>query len=309
MRYAKRSWRMLIVLSISQCLVFGLDVKSSSSISSSSEQPTIEKPFETQMLYLTNQYRVHNGLARLVLDETLTKLAREHSQEMALQGFISHDLPSGSLNSRMARAGYFHEAARENVAVSGSISWAHSALLKSPMHKKNIVAADINKIGIGIVRAPDPCSRKLYITEIFATPHPVHPVEAIQEELFARINNLRQNGAGALTADPMLERLALSSLNSLPYPYDKETLQSLLASSAQTLQNSGRSELSRVTIHVQLVRDPLLLQLPAQPGGQEASAYGSAIRKVLDSANQPAFMVITLIGFSNRPAMNVMALR
>jgi len=255
------------------------------------------------MLELTNQYRIQNGLEELVWDDTLAEIAREHSREMALQGFISHDLSSGNVSARMIRTGYFHVSARENVARACNITWAHKALLMSLMHKKNITAVDVSRIGIGIIRAPEPYSRMLYITEVFANPRLVHPANAIREELLSRINNLRQTGAGALASDPMLEQLASSSLNSLAYPYERQELRELEASSTQKLLEKSRTELSRVEVIVQLVHDPASLNIPVQTSNRNAAVYGSAIRKVMDSTNQPAFLVMMLVGFTHQSVL------
>jgi uncharacterized protein YkwD len=294
---------------MSECLMPRLYSQSECASPAFSGQFIVEKPFETQMMELTNHYRIGKELENLAWDESLAELARAHSREMALQGFISHDLPSGTVGDRMVRAGYFHETARENVARSGSISWAYEALIKSPMHEKNISADDVTMIGIGIVRAPAPYDRMLYITEIFATPRPVHETEAVHAELLVRINKLRQKGAGALASDPELEQLASDSLSTLAYPYERQELRDLLTVSRQKLQEEGRTDLSQVGMIMQLVRDPMHLKIPEPASEKTAAVYGSAIRKVLDETNQPAFLVMTLVGFTNQPALTMIASR
>ena len=282
MANARRIWLLLLLLGISGCFIPRIHAQSECANPPSSEQLIAEKPFETKMLELTNQYRMQKGLEDFTWDESLAEIARAHSREMALQGFISHDLPSGNVSVRMVRTGYFHDSARENVARSSSISWAHQALLRSPMHEKNIAAVDVSRIGLGIVRAPEPYSRMLYITEVFANPRLVQPANAIREELLSRINNLRQTGAGALASDPMLDELASSSLNSLAFPYERQQLRSLLAASTQKLQEDGRTDLSRIDAIVQLVHDPLRLNIstPNRPGrcrGQFARCWTARI--------------------------------
>jgi hypothetical protein len=294
---------------MSECFLPELFSQSDSTGIKDTKQLIVEKTFEVQMLEMVNQYRTQNRLQELVLDEDLARIAREHSNEMAMQGFISHDHPSGNVSSRMIHAGYFHDTARENIARSGSIRWAHAALLKSPMHEKNILASDVTNIGIGIIKAPAPCNKMLYITEIFATPRHLPQIEAIHEELLSQINSLRQNGAGTLFSDPLLEQTTLNSLNSLPYPYDRLKLRALLADSVRKLQEGGLTNLSRVDVNVQLVHDPVRLKIADQFGEKTAAVYGSAIRKVLDSSNQPAFLVMTLIGFVNRPIVTRIASR
>jgi uncharacterized protein YkwD len=309
MRDARRFALLFLLFIMSECMMTNVYSQSDSLKPTSGDSLAVENNFENQMLDWTNQYRFQNGLKDLVQDEALTELARNHSREMALQGFISHDLPTGTVSTRMVRAGYYHDSARENVARSRTISWAHDALLKSPLHEENIVAVDVTRIGIGIVRAPSPNCNMLYITEIFATPRQMPPVQVIHEGLRSRINELRQSGAGTLTSDPRLEQLASTSLNSLAYPYEKEELRTLLANSTQKLQENGCTELSRVAVNVQLVRDPLNIKIPAQNTDKDAAVYGSAVRKVFDNTHQPAFLVMTLVGFKSPSTVTRIASR
>jgi uncharacterized protein YkwD len=129
-----------------------------------------EPDLEQELLQLTNQQRIQQGLQPLALDSSLIQIAREHSRGMAQQGFISHEQPSGDLKVRMQRAGYLYQVARENVASALTISKAQSALIESLPHKSNILAQDVSRVGIGIARLQPPLDKHLYITEIFAAP-------------------------------------------------------------------------------------------------------------------------------------------
>jgi uncharacterized protein YkwD len=208
MQYARRALLLLIVLCMGECVIPSLCSQSEFE-EQVAEQFTVEKQFESRMLEQTNHYRIQNGLQTLGIDDALTEIAREHSREMAWMGFISHDLPSGNVSVRMIRAGYSHDMARENVARSGSLSWAYNALLQSPSHHENIVAADITKIGIGIVRAPGSCNRMLYITEIFANPRPARMPRQISR---AQTDNSRQNSSES----PVSAVLAATSVSFSP---------------------------------------------------------------------------------------------
>jgi hypothetical protein len=253
---------------------------------------------EQELLLLTNQHRILKGLPELVLDESLTQIAREHSRGMAQQGFISHNLPSGDLRSRMAKAGYLIEVARENVASAPSVERAQNALTDSPDHENNILANDVTRVGIGITHCPDPLSRQLYITEIFAAPREEYRPEGVQDMLLSRINDLRQKGAGAMFLDPELEKIASRSLESISMPYKREELQDVLSASTRDLRNDEKMELARVQANVQLVHNPQKIDIPNYAPEGQARSYGTAIRQVMDSQNQAAFLVLTLIGIA-----------
>ncbi len=259
-----------------------------------------QRELEHELLTLTNRHRMEQGLQALSPDETLVRIAREHSVGMARQGFISHDQPAGNLQARMDKGGYLYEIARENVASASTITYAQKALMESSPHRNNILASDVDRVGIGIVRCTSICGRQLYITEIFANPREEFQPAAVKRELFSRVDDLRQNGAGTLLPDPMLEKLASDSVQLLNVPVNREEIRQVLADSAGELQKQGRREIARVDASVQLLHNPKNLSIPNRARiGQQALLFGTAVRRVVDSRNQPAFLVLTLIGFSN----------
>ena len=150
---------------------------------------TLERDLESELLAMTNQQRIRQGLPPLTLDRTLLRIAREHSFGMARQGFISHDLPSGDLKIRMTRGGYLYRMARENVASARTVTLAQTLLMNSPPHHSNILAEDVNSVGIGIVRCAPPYDKELYITEIFASPRKRSQPTATQAMLDTNIGD------------------------------------------------------------------------------------------------------------------------
>jgi len=253
---------------------------------------------EQELLAILNQERIRHGLSPLDTDEALTRIAREHSHNMAQQGILSHDLPSGNLQIRLNHAGYVYEAARENLASARTVVMAHKALLKSPSHKSNILATDVTRVGIGIVHYPYPCDGYLYITEIFATPREKYEPSMVQNLLENRVQEIRQRGGGEMDPDPLLDELASSSLQSLNVQYDKTELRNLLAASASEWQKNGTTGLSRLEVNVQLLHNPKNLSVPTSTREGRAQSYGSAVRRVVDDQNQPAFLVLTLLGIT-----------
>jgi uncharacterized protein YkwD len=251
-----------------------------------------------ELLTLTNQQRVRQGLQPLVLDEALTKIAREHSQDMVDQGFISHDQPSGDLKTRMNRAGFQYEVARENLASAQTIAKAHAALLSSPIHRANILASDITRIGIGVTRCQETCGTQLYITEVFADAREEYQPAMVQTAVAHRVDALRQMGAGAMLPNPVLEEMAQRSIQSINMPYKSGELRNLAAASVSELQAKDRSKFSKLEIAVQLVHNPKKLSIPPMGHDGQARMYGSAVRQVTDSNNQTAFLVLTLIGIA-----------
>lgn len=259
-----------------------------------------EAVLEQELLALTNYQRIQKGLQELIPDDTLIQIARDHSHGMAQQGFISHDQPSGDLQTRMHRAGYPYERARENVAKARTVSIAQNLFINSPKHRNNMLAANVTRAGIGIVRCKPPFDGYLYITEIFAVPHEEYSSAAVQNLALDRVNDLRfQNGSASIQPDPFLENLASRSLSSLEVPVKRADIQRLLQDSADELISKGRTELARLDLSVQLLHNPKNLSIPEQASEKRADIFGTAVRQVTDSQNQAAFLVLTLIGFTH----------
>ncbi len=258
-----------------------------------------ETALEQELLSLTNQYRAHRGLGPLIADEALARLARNHSREMAAQGFISHRLSSGDTRTRLIRAGYPHQVLRENIASAPTVLSAHKALVASPGHERNILADDVTRVGIGVVHGGRPCERQLYITEIFARPHEELHEAAVHEMLLNRFSELGLPPSQAtVRLDPLLEKITSRTVDGLKVAYDKGKIERILADSARELQQETTPLISRISLDVQLVHNPQHLKIPIVARKGPIAAFGSAVRKVFDSGNQPALLVLTLIAYA-----------
>jgi hypothetical protein len=108
----------------------------------------------------------------------------------------------------------------------------------------------------------------------------------------------RLSGSESIQPDPLLEDLAARSVNSLEMPIQKEAVRRLLEVSANELQKEGRVELSRLDAAVQLLRNPRNISIPDHVKEKQARIIGTAVRRVQNSPNQNAFLVLTLIGYT-----------
>jgi hypothetical protein len=98
---------------------------------------------EAQMLALTNADRAANGLAPLVMDPSLTTIARSWSDHLMATGTLSHNL---SL-STMLPADWLTYG--ENVGMGSSPATLETAFMNSPAHRANILG-DYRQVGIGV---------------------------------------------------------------------------------------------------------------------------------------------------------------
>ncbi len=98
-----------------------------------------------------NLWRLLVGLNACVLDPKLCEAARDHSKDMAEQGFFAHESPVAGKKTPWDRAGNFGTSASgENIfAGSPSAHSANSGWFYSPGHHKNMFNAGQGRIGLG----------------------------------------------------------------------------------------------------------------------------------------------------------------
>ena len=104
-----------------------------------------------QMLDLVNQERSKNGLKPLIADLELAHVAEVKSQDLVDNNYFSHYSPTyGSPFDMMKSFGIDYLSAGENLAGNSTVQKAHTALMNSSGHRKNILSPDFTHIGIGI---------------------------------------------------------------------------------------------------------------------------------------------------------------
>lgn len=126
------------------------------------QQPTVpdapvenvDRGQESQLLNLVNQERTKNGLPVLSSDSELTRVARIKAQDMIDNDYFSHYSPTyGSPFDMMNQFGIDYQYAGENLAQNTSVNRAHTALMNSSGHRKNILNPNFTHLGIGIKQA------------------------------------------------------------------------------------------------------------------------------------------------------------
>jgi uncharacterized protein YkwD len=135
--------------------------------------PDFRAGVEKETFLLVNQYRFAHGLPALEWDETIAKVAREHSKDMATGAVdFGHDGFRDRINRlRNEMTGF--GGAGENVLMSSDLNdvakTAVGLWLKSPHHLENI-RGDYNYSGLGVWQDKDGV---MYFTQIFLKFSPV----------------------------------------------------------------------------------------------------------------------------------------
>lgn len=160
-------------------------------------QPTVEAAdLATRIHALINRERKKHRLKTLDWSKDLAQISEKHSRDMEMRNYLSHSSPEGQgFIDRYRQAGYVCEIqsgsiiyqGAENIALShlynSSIiedgvvyrNWNStqdiaqrtvSGWMKSPGHRKNILAPQWRQEGIGVRIEPSP-GHKIYITQNF----------------------------------------------------------------------------------------------------------------------------------------------
>lgn len=126
---------------------------------------SIATELEVQMVELINAERAKVGASPLRINDEVTEIARLKSQDMIDKNYFSHTSPTyGSPFEMLKSFGVSYRTAGENIAMNRSMTSAHTALMNSEGHRKNILNPAYTSIGLGIVTN---ASGYLYITQMF----------------------------------------------------------------------------------------------------------------------------------------------
>lgn len=107
---------------------------------------------QDKIIQLINQARQEKTLASLEVSNILNLAAQAKAQDMIDQDYFSHTSPDGSKSwNWINRDKYHYTAFGENLAMDfTSAETAHSALMGSPTHAKNIINSKYEDVGIGV---------------------------------------------------------------------------------------------------------------------------------------------------------------
>jgi uncharacterized protein YkwD len=118
------------------------------------EQPEFveSERLEVAMFALVNHERADRGVSELSWDPAIVPVARDHAEDMFEKGYFSHiNLEGEDVGDRLLESGVAFLIAGENLALAPSLELAHDGLMQSPGHRKNILAPEFGRVGIGVI--------------------------------------------------------------------------------------------------------------------------------------------------------------
>ena len=134
--------------------------------------PAEPNDIERRAFEQTNIVRVKNGLAPLVWDADVCRMARIHSESMSRNGYFSHVTPDGlRLRDRARVAGILQfSVLGENIALSQGYddpgAFVVAQWMQSTKHRANILSSEFRAMAIGSFVGPD---GSIYLTQTFIT--------------------------------------------------------------------------------------------------------------------------------------------
>jgi hypothetical protein len=112
-----------------------------------------------------NHERAAQKLHPLKWDKSLAEAARQHSQRMAQQNTLSHQLPGEEdFKARALRAGARFSSLAENIAEGPDAPSIHAQWMNSPPHRENLLDPNMDSIGIAVADR----NGELFATEDFS---------------------------------------------------------------------------------------------------------------------------------------------
>jgi len=126
--------------------------KNSISLNISRLDLSVDAEAEKNMLELINIERKKVGVETVSIREELLDVARDYAKDMWERNYFSHYSPEGEdVAIRLDNAGIDFNTVGENLALAPTVIIAHTGLMNSEGHRKNILDSTYKQVAIGVV--------------------------------------------------------------------------------------------------------------------------------------------------------------
>ncbi len=161
----------------------------------------------SQLLNLINDERAKAGFKMVNADPDLNTLAQNHANDMSKRKFFGHINPDGNSPEDRRIALQIPTAVGENLAQAPNLLYAHNGLLRSPIHRQNLLQSDWERVGLGFAQDSQ---GGIYVVEEFSTyPLTLEKINTIKSDLINTINAKRSSvGVQSLNNDSTLSAIA-----------------------------------------------------------------------------------------------------
>ncbi|MFN0064506.1 MAG: CAP domain-containing protein [Myxococcaceae bacterium] len=171
-------------------------------------EPTSLVESREVILVHVNALRGANGLSPVHLDDRLNALAQAYSEQMAKEHFFAHLSPQGAtLSERLGAAVITYKRAGENLGLAEGPLAAHRGIERSPGHRKNLIDAEFDRMGVGVAFEQVNGRKQAIVVEVLTAPAvPVaDPSQLVFQSVVRRRSELQ---LPTLRRSPELDALA-----------------------------------------------------------------------------------------------------
>lgn len=149
-----------------------------------------------QLLNLINQERSKHGLSSVIADTDLNQLAQEHSDDMKNRNFFNHINPDGKTPNDRRLAHSIPMPVGENLALAPTTEYTHRGLMRSGIHRNNVLNPNWSKVGIGITVKGN--GSLLTTQEFSRKPYIDSELNSFENKIISGINNKRTESGIAI---------------------------------------------------------------------------------------------------------------
>lgn len=168
-------------------------------------------PPELRMLELINQARAQSGFPPVTVNAAVSRVADAHVRDMRDHDYFAHQANAeDTLPARLRAAGIGFSRASENLAAAPTTEEAHTSLMESPGHRRNILDGEVTQVGIGVTAGRGTQPALMFVVD-FITPQEVIAPERLRAQTLRLVNDLRAAAHLApLREDAGLDGVALN---------------------------------------------------------------------------------------------------
>jgi len=116
------------------------------------QELSVDEKSEKEMFNLVNEERRKRGIASLDWRVEIVPVARAHATDMWEREYFGHVSPDGKdIGDRLQEQNITYFVAGENLALAPTLQTAHTGLMNSEGHRKNILDPEFKRMGIGVI--------------------------------------------------------------------------------------------------------------------------------------------------------------
>lgn len=142
-----------------------------------------------EMLQLVNADRGDHNFGSLVLDSNLNSLAQYRSNDMSTNDYFSHYDEEGLTANDLRKNYTISQVVAENIAKDITLELAEYGLMRSAIHRANILNDEWTKVGFGISEYPG--GGYIFVQIFSADPLDLNDTNSLRQDILNDVNEIK----------------------------------------------------------------------------------------------------------------------